>query len=380
MNAPAVLVRFGRPRWLVPLSVLAVAGVVAATLVGSSPTRGHGLPATTAAALVSATRQSRATGFSGTVVTRVELGLPDLDIGTDDDGLTLGSLLSGSHTLQVWYGGPGRERLTLLGATDELDLFRSGQQVWTWNSVHHVATHAVLPGRRATAGTASPAAVSPAAPATAAATVPGLPAVLPGGFAGPVLAGLDGSDQVRVEGHREVANRPAYDLVITPHDTGTLVGSVHIAVDGATKVPLAVQIYPRGSSDPAVDISFTSIRLRTPPASFFSFTPPDGAQVEPMESDVMSVIGQALTSSSTGWTGVTEAHVGPESAAEQAVLAALPAVSGTWGKGRLLRTGLVSVLVTDDGRVFFGSVEASELYAARGPLTSCPTAGSPRPR
>ena len=377
MNAPAVLLRFGRPRWLVPLSVLAVAGVAAATLVGSTPTRGHGLPALSAAALVSATRQARATGFSGTVVTRVELGLPDLDIGTSDDGLTLASLLSGSHSLQVWYGGPGRERLALLGATDELDLFRSGQQVWTWNSVHRVATHAVLPARHgatsptptaptASATAAPPAAgtVAPTAPATVAATVPALPAVLPGGLAGPVLAGLSSADQVRVEGHREVADRPAYELVVTPHDTGTLVGSVHIAVDGATKVPLAVQIYPRGSSDPAVDIAFTSIRLRTPPPSYFSFTPPDGAQVEPMRPDVMSVIGQALTGSSTGWTRVTEAHVGPESAAERAVLSALPAVSGTWGKGRLLRTGLVSVLVTDDGRVFFGAVEATELYAA----------------
>lgn len=365
MNARALPARFGRVRWLVPAGLVVVAGVVAATVVESSPTRGHGLPDASAATLVAATRQASTTGFSGTVVSRVDLGLPPLDRGEDDAGTSLSSLLSGSHTLQVWYGGPGRERVTLLGAVHELDLFRSGQQVWTWDSAHRVATHGVLPAAPATSSTASTASSgSVPAATTPVARVPGLPAVLPGGLAAPVLAALDGSAAVRVEGHGEVADRPVYELVVTPHDPGTLVGSVRIAVDGTTKVPLAVQIYPKGSSEAAVDVSFTSIRLRTPPASYFTFSPPDGAQVAPMEPDVASVVGQALAGAGAGWTRVTQVRVGAGSAADTGALQALPEVSGTWGRGRLLETELVTVLITDDGRVFSGAVEPAEIYAA----------------
>ena len=35
-----------------------------------------------------------------------------------------------------------------------------------------------------------------------------------------------------------------------------------------------------------------------------------------------------------------------------------------WGSGRLLDSKLVSILITDDGRVFAGAVDPSALYAA----------------
>jgi hypothetical protein len=46
------------------------------------------------------------------------------------------------------------------------------------------------------------------------------------------------------------------------------------------------------------------------------------------------------------------------------LLNALTPVSGTWGSGRLLDSKLLSVLVTNDGRVFAGAVDPSALYAA----------------
>ncbi len=39
-------------------------------------------------------------------------------------------------------------------------------------------------------------------------------------------------------------------------------------------------------------------------------------------------------------------------------------VHGAWGSGRLLRTSLVSVLMTDQGTTYAGAVEPSVLYAA----------------
>ena len=38
-------------------------------------------------------------------------------------------------------------------------------------------------------------------------------------------------------------------------------------------------------------------------------------------------------------------------------------VSGSWGSGRLLRTSLVSVLITSKGTVYIGAVQPSVLYA-----------------
>ena len=39
-------------------------------------------------------------------------------------------------------------------------------------------------------------------------------------------------------------------------------------------------------------------------------------------------------------------------------------VHGAWGSGRLLRTGLVSVLITDSGHVLIGAVTPQVLYSA----------------
>ena len=46
------------------------------------------------------------------------------------------------------------------------------------------------------------------------------------------------------------------------------------------------------------------------------------------------------------------------------LLAAATPVHGAWGSGRLLRTSLVSVLITDQGHAFVGAVQPSVLYAA----------------
>ena len=66
-----------------------------------------------------------------------------------------------------------------------------------------------------------------------------------------------------------------------------------------------------------------------------------------------------------------------------ALLASATPVHGAWGSGRLLRTSLVSVLMTDQGRTFVGAVQPSVLYAAaararpqgHGTLTAISTSG-----
>jgi hypothetical protein len=55
--------------------------------------------------------------------------------------------------------------------------------------------------------------------------------------------------------------------------------------------------------------------------------------------------------------------VGPDLAALRALLLATTPVQGTWGKGRLLQTKLLSVLITSNGQILAGAVTPAVLYA-----------------
>ena len=64
------------------------------------------------------------------------------------------------------------------------------------------------------------------------------------------------------------------------------------------------------------------------------------------------LVGQLPASSGAGPSGL------------EGMLGKLPAVSGSWGSGHLLRSALVSAVLTDDGRVAIGAVPPQMLYAA----------------
>ena len=48
----------------------------------------------------------------------------------------------------------------------------------------------------------------------------------------------------------------------------------------------------------------------------------------------------------------------------QGLLSAIPEVSGTWGKGRVIDGTLFSAVLTDDGRIAVGAVAPEALFAA----------------
>src|SRR5947207_528780 len=77
-----------------------------------------------------------------------------------------------------------------------------------------------------------------------------------------------------------VAGQDAYQLVIAPKDSRSLVGKVVVQLDAQHPgVPLGVQVFARGATSPAFQTGFTSITFAAPPASTFAFTPPQGASV-----------------------------------------------------------------------------------------------------
>jgi outer membrane lipoprotein-sorting protein len=350
-------------RWLAPVGVACVAGL-AATGMFKAGSSSESLPHTTPAALIAAVRTNNVTGFSGTVVSQISLGLPDLpSIDNGGDATSFTSLLSGSHTMQIWYGGPGKQRVALLGSTDETDVFRDGRDVWQWSSADRVAVHTVLPARAAASPTEIPSSVASS--------------LTPNAVASRALAALNPSTKVAIEDDRTVADRSAYELILTPRSDATRVGSVRISVDGKTKVPLGVQVFARGSSSPAVDVAFTSIHFAAQADRNFLFTPPKSATVRENKpspgssagAPARTAGGHEVRTTGSDWTTVVALDPGKAALAKRTpkpLFDAMTPVSGTWGSGRLLDTALLSVLITDDGRIYAGAVDPSVLYTAAG--------------
>jgi outer membrane lipoprotein-sorting protein len=365
MNAKKVLPRRKVWRWGLPIAAVAVVAVLGSGVLsaGASPN----LPDLTAAQLLGDVEQAHVDGFSGQVVENVSLGLPELpSLGGDSSSTSLTSLLSGSHTARVWYAGPDKQRFALLGTLGETDIFHDGTDLWQWDSDDLTAIHTTLPASAAKVPT-------PVHSST----------LTPQQLAEQAMAAISPSTQVTTDENRRIAGRAAYDLVLTPRDATSRIGSVRIGIDAQYKLPLSVQVFPRGdTSNAAIDVSFSSISFSVPASSEFSFTPPKSAKVtEQKWSDVTdgkpsgqsgrsSVAGKVESAANSsmrvlgsGWTSVIRLP-GTASGQLAPIAGALTAVSGSWGTGHLFTSKLISALIVDNGPVFVGAVDPSVLYTA----------------
>ena len=359
-------------RWLIPAVaalVLAAGGSTVGLLTASA--RG-GLPERSPAQLLVDIQKARLDGLSGTIVQNAHLGLPSLPGVGGAGSSDMTSLVSGSHTLRLWYAGPNKVRLALLGSLGESDLVRNGTDLWTWSSRDKSATHHKVSLTKE----ATPGLLADSTPIT------------PQKAADAALSAISPTTKVSTDGTAVVAGRNAYELVLEPKDTGSLVESVRIAIDGETHVPTRVQIFARNSQDPSFEVGFTSFDPSTPSSTAFNFNPPPGTKVTEgstskphnkalsgAEQGLQTPADQAPSDAKprivgTGWTSVVVARL-PEGAITgtgqmSRMLRVLPKVSGTWGSGHLLKGTLFSALLTDDGRVVVGAVAPGALYAALG--------------
>lgn len=365
-----------RTRWAVPVAGLVVTGAVLAGSLISVAQASPGLPSRTPAQLLAQVAGSVTPPLTGTVVETTSLGLPSLP-GTANP-TSIASLLTGSHTVRVWYSGPRHFRLAVPESLSETDVIADGTTAWLWESTANAVTEYSLPA-------------DSTAPQTAPTTAP----LTPQQAAQQVLAAVGQTTTVSVDSNVTVAGQPAYELVLAPKDSRSLVGQVQIAIDGKNGVPLRLQVYARGASSPAFQVGYTAIQFVTPAPADLTFTPPPGATVThenlsaPSGSDHMrgdvATIGSGWLAvldlpsaglTAPGGSGSGHSVSGDSAAVLNTLLASATPVSGAWGSGRLLRTSLVSVLITDSGRMFVGAVQPSVLYAAAGqaPTPSSSTA------
>src|SRR5215469_5057493 len=267
-----------RGRWVVPAGVVAVAAGVgiasAITVAQAAPA----LPSRTPAQLLAAVAGDHAPvpPLTGTVVETATLGIPELPGGENPNSLT--SLLAGSHTLKIWYGGPQKLRLAAPVQMGETDLIRNGTTAWLWQSGSNSVTKYLIPAGH---GDHAREPVIPKTPLT-----PQQAAQQALKLAGP-------STRVTTEANVTVAGQAAYQLVLAPKSSGSLIGKITIALDAQhLTVPLRVQVFAKGASAPAFQVGYTSISFVTPAAGNFNFTPPAGAHVHTVGSDLPS-----------GWSG-----------------------------------------------------------------------------
>lgn len=409
-------------RWVVPAGALAVVlGAGAVTTLRASADAS--LPPRSAAQLLVDLQTARLDGISGTVVERADLGLPMLPGGIGGDGSSqLNSMITGSHTLRVWYSGTDKARIALLGGLGESDVIYNGKEAWIWSSSTNSATH-FTPDTTTSAQPAKPP-IPHGLPSGLPSGLPhGLPSGLPHGLphglpsglpsdlptspqdaAERILALVTPTTTVSTDGSAVVAGHAAYELVLQPKDRDSLVDQVRIAIDGKEHVPTRVEVFAKGQDAAAFEIGFTQVSFTRPDDGVFKFTPPPGATVTEANKDAdkdaahhpgtvpdkpeAAPKAPKTARIGTGWTTVFVARLPedvsttpdgkapgkPDSKAPGkpdgkdpglgGMLTTLPEVHGSFGTGRVLQSKLFSVLLLDDGRVLAGAVKPERLVAA----------------
>ncbi|MGW0481970.1 LolA family protein [Nonomuraea sp. NPDC003214] len=389
-------------RWGVPIAAAAVigaaigAGPVVAAVSGDPVLPERSAQQLLADAAAAAQKTEGMLPMSGTVQQTASLGLPALPATSSAGPL---SLLSGSHEIKVWYGAGDKLRVAMPTQMNETNLIVNGDQAWYFDSATNTATKIIYDGKR---------------PHDAAETAPA--ELTPQAAAEKVLAQADEHTAVSVTNTAEVAGRPAYQLVLKPKDAGSLVEEVRLALDGENFVPLQVQVFAKGSAEPAFQVGFTQVTFTPPAPENFAFTPPAGAKVEekkltaPQEgeggeraeehreearkaAEEVKIVGDGWTSVAVlpasvadlkaqdgrqageqgeqGEQGDDGSPFGGDGGADPAalletVLKSATPVSGPWGSGKLITTKLATVLLTDDGRLLVGAVTPEEITKAAG--------------
>ena len=411
-----------RARWAVPaVVVVAVAGAFLAPPLLASADEAV-LPDLTPEQLVTTIAEAEPVPLSGTVVYTARLGLPEIPFA-EMSGADPIVLLGGSSTMRVWTDGVDRSRISLLGPTSEYSVVAQGPQAWTYSSSDDAVVHYAL-------SAADEARYDEFADGARTGVVPELAGGLPtpAEAARLALSRVEEFSTVTLGTQTTVAGRGAYQLVVTPKDSGTLVDRIVVAVDAETSTPLRVQTWSTQDDVlPALEIGFTDVAFTTPDDAVLAFSPPAGAAVKevvvplPGADELADAHGgdgtlgdgslhdgplpAGVSVTGTGWESVTQwsgLDVMALIAGDPAALASVPGSERTIGsesaqdlieefmpsdgpgspgmprldttalydqlttavpEGRLLSSTLLSVLVTNDGRVLVGAVPAETLRA-----------------
>ncbi len=407
-----------RPSIVIP-AVVAPVAIAAAVIVPMQANAAVDLPDKSVEELIEFARSSDVDALSGTIAQRSELGLPDFGgvvgggpgaggpDGAPSADLDVIELLTGSYDANV-YLDDRHARLQVLDRMAERNVYLGPDGAWFVDSETNTATRLTMPdGADLERLEAEAQRLADEAKAESHAELPdGEQLPSPPQLLDRALDRLDETTEVSVGTDGRVAGREAYELVLAPRTDETLVGEVRFAIDGENGAALSASITARGASAPAFSVGFTEVDFSAPDASVFAFEPAGDLTVAEHElplptpeelaqwaadahaegDDGVAPDVPAPVVHGEGWATVVEldaataiaamaeehaaeggdAPAGPPEDALAEASATLEALTTPVDGGRAVQTSLLSVLLTDDGRVLAGSVPVDTLveYAA----------------
>ncbi len=349
--------RPGAPRRYVTVGVAMAVLVSLPAIVGAIPVSAKKIPVATLLAEVLASEQVKYTGLASA---SGALQIPDLGVGTD-----VTEELSGTNRLRAWWDGPTQYRVDRVTFAAESDVYRTGDQIWTWDSDHRIA---VL-----TAG-------KPQIP------LPGPQDALPGNLARRLLAQAKPAD-LHPAGARRIAGHTVLAMTWKPNDSRSTIAQVTVWVDQDNGLPLSVEVRSI-SGGRAFSSSFLDIHFAAPNPSVLKFDPykDKTAIVENTEPgapesaaatfslpaklgglDQRSKPSPLIATYGTGPSIVAVTALDPQAAGAlrgQIDSPGRPPVKGAFGVGSLIETPLVTGLVfatNTNGYVLLGTVTRDQI-------------------
>ncbi len=178
---------------------------------------------------------------------------------------SLGGLALGGSG-RLWMQQGGGMRLEAQGGGSDFVVVAGKDGIWSYSSATNTATHYTAPaGSSASEPFSNPSPqASPADPLAAITSA---------------LQRFASTGTVAMGAQTSVAGEPSYLLVMTPTSTTTTVGSVQVAIDAKTFVPLRVQVFAKGDTSPTLSAGFTSVSYGHLGDGLFAFSAPAGATV-----------------------------------------------------------------------------------------------------
>jgi outer membrane lipoprotein-sorting protein len=159
---------------------------------------------------------------------------------------------------EFWFQG-GKLRLQAGKGTDQVTVVMDGTSLWVNDSTSNTATQYALPADTGTSASPSP----------------GANGFNPGNLGN--LSQLMSAVTLSVD-QRNVAGQDAYVLTVKPTATNTTLGSINVAFDGTSFVPLSVNVTDSGGNT-VLDATMSKVDYAPIDAGQFDYTPPSDAHV-----------------------------------------------------------------------------------------------------
>ena len=263
-------------------AVALVAGVVAVAGAGSSTS----LPAISATELMAkmAESQGRVQAVSGEVSWKNDL-LGDLGSAAQMGQMPAQSPLTSNGSGRLWVSDAGmRVESQGSGGDQVAGVSKAARTAWTYDYATNAARRWVMIGD---------------APADEPVPSPSASMMTPAAI-GVYLQQLAPYATVDVAGQGTVAGREVYLLRMTPVADDTALGAVQASIDGATMMPLRLEVFAKSGGAAVLQFGFDSVSYDPIDAAMYDFTPPAGATVTTKEIDPSQMSGEAGAKSQAG--------------------------------------------------------------------------------